>query len=225
MSSKKKKTSLGDLSKFIVWLDSYAALAPADPQKIERLAKNSDDPDVNNAWRQVRDDVSKIANLAGSSENIRKLGRASELLKLVFTVMGFVAIIVFFALSSITIPFLSTPLATQTFFFIIVLVYMGAFIAFVYTNRRLTSRVREFYSKHAGEVAAQRKHVKKITSELMDRFVTRVRGGNLDPEKHKLTLYHKDYTGVVVVREERPKGNSPAAYVLEVRTSKPKMES
>lgn len=191
-------------------------MSPVDPMRIKRLAaKYSEDHDISTAWKEVETDVWEIARIPSSSGEITRLSKILSILKQVLLFSGLIVFTVYIIGSGLgTINFLGRY--TAVFFAaVFISVYLIGFGAYFYLDRRLTALVNSCYEKHAGEISKQRKHIKQVNQRLIDKLAAEIRARRIDPEKYRFSLRQKDYSNIVVQKEQANYG-----YLVTVKGSK-----
>jgi hypothetical protein len=211
-----KSVSLGDLTKLVTWLDAYSAMSPVDPTRLRRIAKKyEDDHDISTAWKEIESDVWDIARVPSSSKAITRLSRMVGILKQVLMFVGLIVFTVYIIGSGVgALDFLGRY-GTLIFALIFVLAYLVGFASYFHLDRKLSRLVTNCYNQHAGEISKQRKHVKLVNQRLIDKLAAEIRAKRQDPAKHTFSLMQKDYSNIVVQKEQ---GNSQ--YVVSIKGAK-----
>ena len=103
MSDKSKLKQVSDRSsafaKMISWLDGYAEFLFVDAARVERLLKSRGSPDLDQTWKNIKDDVTTITDLPSTSDQVKKYSRMSSyarLASIVMVLVSFVFIEVYF---------------------------------------------------------------------------------------------------------------------------------
>lgn len=204
--------NLKSLAKLVSWLDGYASLSSTDPLRVERLVKEIEasgqakkgkntDPagkEVAQLWQEVRKDVYDIANLPGESQEIMKISKRVGIAKILIPFLGAGVVLAFLLLDIFGI----LPMSNYTRIEVIVLAivaYNVSLILFMAYNRRLSAKVDEYYKKHSGELANQRKHVKATVQKLITILASGVRSRGLEPSRVRFSLLNSDYHSIVVL--------------------------
>lgn len=211
-----KSVKLGDLMKLLSWLDAYSAMSPVDPTRLKRLAgKYIEDHDIATAWKEVEIDLWDIARLPSSSNEITRLSKVLGVMKQVLLFAGLIVFTAYIIGSGLgTLNFLGRY--TAVFFAIVfIVVYLVGFGTYFYLDRRLTKLVFACYDKHSGEISKQRKHIKQVNQRLIDKLAAEIRARHEDPAKYRFSLLQKDYSNIVVQKEQ---GNSE--YIVTIKGSK-----
>ncbi len=211
--------NLKHLARFISWLDGYASLSSTDPLKMERLVNEisssgrgkkdkgggDGDPlarDVTKLWHDVRKDVYDIANLPGESEAIMRVSKRVGIAKLLVPFLGAGVVLVFLVLSIFGAISVSAYTRIEVII-LAVIAYNATLFLYMLYNRRLSSMVAEYYKKHAGEVASQRRRVKSTVQKLINMLASRVRARGIDPQRLRFALSNTDYANIHVLGEEK----------------------
>ena len=93
MSDRSKGKEVADrssaLAKMITWLDGYAEFHIVDPARIERLLRSRRSPDLDQVWKNIKDDVTTITDLPSTSDKVKKYSRMSSFaLKSIYQRLG-----------------------------------------------------------------------------------------------------------------------------------------
>jgi hypothetical protein len=214
--AKPKPVNLGDLTRLVTWLDGYSVMSPVDPVRLRRIAtKYPDDQDIASAWKDIERDVWDIARVPSSSPEITRLSKILGVFKQVLLFLGLIVFTIYLIGSGVgALKFLG-KYGALIFVVIFVLAYVLGFGYYFYLDRRLNRLVTSCYSKHAGEISKQRKHVKQVTQRLIDKIAAEIRAKRTDPEKYRFTLMQKDYSNIVLQKEQ-----SDSVYIVTVKGSK-----
>jgi hypothetical protein len=208
--------NLKSLAKLVSWLDGYASLSSTDPLRVEKLVKEIEasgqakkgkdtDPsgkEVAELWQQVRKDVYDIANLPGESEDIMKVSKRVGIAKILIPFLGAGVVLAFLLLNIFGI----LPMSDYSRVVVIILAivaYNASLILFMAYNRRLSARVDDYYKKHSGELANQRKHVKATVQKLITILASGVRSRGLEPNSVRFSLLNSDYHSIVVLGSDK----------------------
>ena len=153
-----------------------------------------------------------------SRQHHLKSRRLSKILGVLKQVLMFVGLIVF------TIYIIGSGLGTLDFLgrygalvfaIIFIMVYLLSFGSYFYLDRKLTRLVTNCYNKHASEISKQRKHVKQVNQRLIDKIAAEIRARRIDPERYRFSLMQKDYSNIVVQKEQ-----SDSMFVVTIKGSK-----
>ena len=101
------------------------------------------------------------------------------------------------------------------FVLIFVVAYLLGFGSYFYLDRKLTVLVVSYYDKHASEISRQRRHIKQVNQRIIDKIAAEIRARRADPEKYRFTLMQKDYSNIVVRKEQ-----SNTTFVVTIKGSK-----
>ncbi len=200
---KKEGKSLQGFAKLITFLDGYAALAVVDPVKIERLMKGSSSDDLQNFWKQAKDDVYKIGGLPSSSPQIVRLAKWLNIVKILFLFTGLIGVGVWVLLSRLEATFFSGRNAPLIFFGVLIVLFNTVLFLYYALNKRLSMRVITYYDKHAGEVTNQRKHLRQVAQQIIDNLTMTIRRTRYDPKNYEFKLFHSDYRNIKVLKESK----------------------
>lgn len=213
-----KSVKLGDIMKLLTWLDGYSAMAPVDPMRIKRMAeKYSEDHDLSTAWKDVERDVWDIAHVPSSSPDITRLSKILSILKQVLLFAGLIVFTAFIIGTGLGVLSFLGQYASVFFAILFVLVYLVGFGSYFYLDRRLTRRVDNWYDAHAGEISKQRKHIKQVNQRLIDKLAAEIRSKKVDPDKYRFVLMQKDYSNIVVHKDQ-----GSAGYLVTIKGVKRK---
>ncbi len=193
-----------DLSNLVSLLDGYAALSIVDPQRIRRIIKrNSNDSDLQAAWKEISRDVDDISSLPSESEEVLKKSKVLGILRPVIMFLGLIVFTIYFVLLGSGILRNLGQLGAYAFLIGFIAAYFVGFFVYFFLNRRLTRTVNTHYQKHMGEIARQRRHIKTVNQRLIDKLAMIVRSHDYDPAKYKFSLFHDDYANINVVSEDK----------------------
>lgn len=202
--------------KLLTWLDAYSAMSPIDPMRIKRVAgKFSEDHDISAAWKEIETDVWDIARVPSSSAQITKLSKILGVLKQFLLFAGLIVFTSYIIGSGLGALNLLGRYTIVFFAIVFIAVYLIGFGAYFYLDRRLTALVNDYYNKHGSEISKQRKHIKQVNQRLIDKLAAEIRANRADPEKYRFSLLQKDYSNIVVQKEQANYG-----YVVTIKGSK-----
>lgn len=211
-----KSVKLGDLMKLLTWLDAYSAMSPVDPLRVKRIAgKYSEDHDISTAWKEIENDVWDIARIPSSSTQITKLSKILGILKQVLLFAGLIVFTTYIIGSGLGVLNFLGRYTAVLFTIIFIVVYLVGFGTYFRLDRRLTALVNDYYSKRASEISKQRKHIKQVNQRLIDKLAAEIRANRADPEKYRFSLLQKDYSNIVVQKEQANHG-----YVVTIKGSR-----
>jgi uncharacterized membrane protein (DUF485 family) len=207
MSDNKKKKSLDpkQLSTLVSLLDGYAALSVSDPARIKKIAKgySEEDPEIKSAWREISRDVDDISNLPSESEQIVKQSRRLSILRPVMMFLPLMVLTIYYVLLGARVLGHLGSYGAYAFLGVFVGAYVLSFLAYFSLNKKLSRTVNEFYERHMGEIAKQRRHIKVVNQRFIDRLASIIRSEDRDPYKYKFSLFHNDYANINVVSEDK----------------------
>ena len=214
--AKTKSINLNDLTKLATWLDGYSVMSPVDPLRLRKIANRyRDDQDIGTAWKEIESDVWDIARIPSTSPEITRLSKILGVLKQVLMFVGLIVFTIYIIGSGLgTLNFLGRY-GALVFAIIFILAYLLGFGSYFYLDRKLTRLVTNCYKKHANEISKQRKHVKQVNQRLIDKIAAEIRSRRADPEKYRFSLMQKDYSNIVVQKEQ---GDS--VFVVSIKGSK-----
>ncbi len=199
----------------ITWLDGYAEFHIVDPTRIERLLKSHGNPDLDQTWKNIKDDVTTITDLPATSDQVKKYSRISSyarLTSIVMTLISFAFIEIYFfhsGLKNVINPILALGL-------IIGALYTSLMVN-VIASRRMNSVIRILYEKHSGELSKSRNRIRQSTQTLIDRLQRGVASHDLDPSRFKFELFYTKYNNVNLLEQ---KGSRYSAVVRAKSTKK-----
>ncbi len=211
--AKIKSVSLGDLSKLVMWLDAYSAMSPVDPLRLRKIAsKYPDDHDITTAWKEVESDVWDIARIPSMSPEINRLSKILGVLKQVLMFIGLIVFTIYIIGSALGALDSLGKYGAFVFAIIFIAAYMAGFGSYFYLDRKLNRMVIACYNEHSGEISKQRKHVKQVNQRLIDRMAAEIRLRRASPQKYKFTLLQKDYSNIIVEKEQ-----SDSTFVVTIK--------
>jgi ABC-type multidrug transport system fused ATPase/permease subunit len=214
--AKTKSINLNDLTKLATWLDGYSVMSPVDPLRLRKItSRYPDDQDIGTAWKEIESDVWDIARIPSTSPEITRLSKILGVLKQVLMFVGLIVFTIYIIGSGLgTLNFLGRY-GALVFAIIFILAYLLGFGSYFYLDRKLTRLVTNCYKKHANEISKQRKHVKQVNQRLIDKIAAEIRARRRDPQKYRFSLMQKDYSNIVVQKEQ---GDS--IFVVSIKGSK-----
>ena len=220
MSNRSKLKEISDrsssLARMITWLDGYAEFHIVDPARIERLLKSSGSPDLDQAWKNIKDDVTAITDLPATSDQVKKYSRMSSyarLASIVLVLASFVFIEIYFfhsGLKNTINPILALSL-------IIGALYVSLMVN-VIASRRMNSAIRTLFQERASELSKSRNRIRRSTQALIDRLQRDVSSHGLDPPRFKFELFYTKYNNVNLL------GQKGSRYSAIVRAKSAKRE-
>ena len=218
MSDKSKLKQVSDRSsafaKMITWLDGYAEFHIVDPARVERLLKSRGSPDLDQTWKNIKDDVTTITDLPSTSDQVKKYSRMSSyarLASIVMVLVSFVFIEVYFfhsGLKNVINPVLALGV-------IIGVLYVSLMVN-VIASRRMNSKITALYQEHASQLSKNRNRLRQSAQSLIDRLQRDVASHNLDPSSYKFELFYEKYNNVDILGQ---KGSRYSA-IVRVKSSK-----
>jgi uncharacterized membrane protein (DUF485 family) len=205
LTDKKRSLDPKQLSVLVSLLDGYAALSVSDPARIKKIAKgySDEDPEIRGIWREISRDVEDISGLPSSSESIVKQSRRLGILRPVMMFLPLLILTAYYVLLGTHILARIGTLGAYVFLGVFVAAYVVSFLAYFSLNKKLSRAVNDYYDKHMGEIARQRRHIKAVNQRLIDRLAMIVRSEDKDPGKYKFSLFHNDYANINVLSEDK----------------------
>lgn len=205
MPDKKRSIDPKQLTTLVSLLDGYAALSVSDPTRIKKIAKSysEDDPDIRSAWREISKDVDDISGLPSESGDIVKQSRRLGILRPVMMFLPLIVLMAYYVLLYSRVLSRVGEVGAYAFLAIFVAAYLVSFVVYFSLNKKLSRSVNDYYDKHMGEIARQRRHIKLVNQRLIDRLAMIVRSEDRDPMKYKFSLFHNDYANIHVVSEDK----------------------
>ena len=214
--AKPKHVRLADLAKMVTWLDGYSVMSPVDPLRLRRFAKRyHDDHDIATAWKEIEGDVWEIARIPSTSPEITRLSKILGVLKQVLMFVGLIVFTAYIIGSGLGVLNSLGRYGTLVFAIIFIAAYVAGFGSYFYLDRKLNRLVADCYAKHASEISKQRKRIKQVNQRLIDKIAAEIRARRADPEKYKFTLMQKDYSNIVVQKEQ-----ADSTFVVSIKGTK-----
>lgn len=198
----------------VTWLDGYAEFHIVDPARIERLLKSRVSPDLDQTWKNIKDDVMTIADLPSTSAKVKKYSRMSSFARLASIVMvliSFVFIEIYFfhsGLKNVINPVIALGV-------IIGALYVSLMIN-VFASRKMNSTITALYHEHSAELSKNTNRLRQSAQSLIDRLQRDVASHNLDPSRYKFELYYERYNNVNILEHN----GSRYSAVVKVKSSK-----
>lgn len=193
-----------DVATLVTYLDGYAALSVIDPAKIQRIIKrNLEDRDIAQVWGQIETDVSDIATLPSSSDEIMHLAKRVDRLKPISMFLPLILLIAYIVLGALGLISKLGILGAVGF-----LVFLGAAYAigiylYISSTRKLSKVVAKYYDRHEATLSKQRRRIKLANQRLIDKIAMEIRSRDRDPEKYRFELLHNDYANIRVLSEDK----------------------
>lgn len=213
---------LNAIKSMIEWLDGYAACYNADPFKIEKFVNKREDmenDEVSEAWTEVRQDVADIINLPDSSQEVIALQKKIRLYRPISAALVFAT-----GLAVLLITGLHITLGRDILLVALISLFAIYSVVLFYWyrgNKRLYNMVRKYYNSNGGKVSKQKNHIKLQVQHLIDVLTLAIRTDRIDPEKHEIKLYHKEYSNIRILREETLKNTEKHVYICAVKARQP----
>ena len=191
------------MATLVTYLDGYAALSVIDPGKIQRIIKrNLEDRDISQVWGQIETDVSDIATLPSSSDEIMHLAKRVDVLKPLSMFLPLILLIAYIVLGALGLISKLGILGAVGF-----LVFLGAAYAigiylYISSTRKLSKVVAKYYDRHEATLSKQRRKIKLANQRLIDKIAMEIRSRDRDPEKYRFELLHNDYANIRVLSDK-----------------------
>jgi len=188
------------ICKLITWLDGYANLSCVDPLKIEKTMRLCGD-DVQGILGRIKDDVYAIGRLPRESERVVRLAKIVNVSRFLFFVFAVLAIALFLLASQIAPRLFSNPSYSLLTLVIIVVVFNANVIVYVFSGRRLSLAVKEFFEGSRDRAKPERRRVKDAAQALIDKLASRIKSAGTEPGGYRFTLLDSSYAHVRVTKE------------------------
>jgi hypothetical protein len=200
-----KKIDPKQLASMVSLLDGYAALSVSDPARIKKIAKgySDEDQEIRGIWREISKDVDDISQLPSSSDSIVKQSRRLGILRPVMMFLPLIVLMVYYVLLGSRLLGKIGEVGEYAFLIIFVGAYLASFVVYFSLNKKLSSSVNDYYNRHQGEIARQRRHIKTVNQRLIDKLAMIIRSQDEDPVKYKFSLFHDDYANINVISEDK----------------------
>lgn len=199
MSSLDPEKEMKAICSLITWLDGYSNLSCVDPLKMERVLKFCDD-DIVSTWNRVRKDVYSVGRLPGSSKRVLRLSRVVNISR--FLSVGFALLaITFWILAAFLAPgLLSAPGRSLIVLIGFVVVFNADLAVYMFSTKRLSLAVKEYFSTHTNEAKFERKRIRDATQSLIDKLASRVKASEDSPGDHQFALLDQSYNNVHITK-------------------------
>lgn len=184
----------------ITWLDGYVHLFCVDPIKIERALKYCGD-DIRTIWSRVRDDVYSIGKLPGSSKKVVRLSTVVNVTRLLFLILAVLAVVLWVLASRAELAVLSEPGTSLLVFAIFIIVFNSDIAVYIYSTRKLSITVKEYFESHADEAKPQRKRIREATQALIDKLASRIGTSGTAADEYQFLLRDQNYVNVRATRD------------------------
>ena len=155
----------------ITWLDGYANLSCVDPLKIERAVKLCRE-DVHGTWAKSKGDVYSIGRLPSESEKVVRLAKIVNTSRLLFFGFALLSVALFLFALLISPRLFSNPTLGILALVIIAIVLNADIFAYVYSARKLSLAVKEFFEKKRDRAPLERRRIRDAVQALIDKLAS-----------------------------------------------------
>jgi len=184
-------------------LDGVSVFRRASPEDIEDAFKSLKSATLTEEWKKIRHYVRKIAYLPLEVPGVPELMRLGAYIRI------FLPLTMIFAIIGLghslrpkllpAPPFVATPERLAIFFCISGLLA----VSLIVIDYKIRRKVIAYERAHRAKLGKGRAAVKKAVQKLIFAFARELRKHKVDPEKYKLTLFHRDYDGVKIIKVSR----------------------
>ena len=185
----------------ITWLDGYVSLSCVDPLKIEKAVKLCRE-DVQGTWGKIRGDVYAIGRLPRESERVVRLAKIVNISRLLFFGFALLAVVLFLFAALISPRLLSNPTLGLLVLIIIAIVLNADVFAYVYSARKLSLAVKEFFEKKRDRAPLERRRIRDAVQALIDKLASRIRSAGAEPGEYRFSLLDGSYANIRVTKEK-----------------------
>jgi len=185
----------------ITWLDGYANLTCVDPIKIEKATKLCGE-DVQGIWARIRGDVYAIGKLPSESERVVRLARIVNLSRFLFFGFAVLSVTLFLLASVISPRLFSNPTYGLLALVIIAIVLNADVFAYVFSARRLSLAVKEFFDAKRDRALLERRRIRDAVQALIDKVASRMRSAGAEPADYRFALLDAGYANIRVTKEK-----------------------
>jgi len=212
MSKSEKEALVSELIKIIHWLDGYRAYRCVEPSMIEKSFTKFPMEYLRNSWREIREDIYKIATFPTSFPEIGKMYTLATVAKFFLGVLFLLFMVTSIARTRgaksvfglINLNHLSMAIAIS----------LCAVIGLYYLSNILTyKKIDRCYKENEHILGKRRKRLKTATQALIDRLAYHMRKFGYDPENYRFKLFNTDYKGISVHKRDRKK-----MYTVSIKT-------
>jgi len=212
MSKSEKEALVSELIKIIHWLDGYRAYRCVEPSMIEKSFTKFPMEYLRNSWREIREDIYKIATFPTSFPEIGKMYTLATVAKFFLGVLFLLFMVTSIARTRgaksvfglINLNHLSMAIAIS----------LCAVIGLYYLSNILTyKKIDRCYKENEHVLGKRRKRLKSATQALIDRLAYYMRKFGYDPENYRFKLFNTDYKGISVHKRDRKK-----MYTVSIKT-------
>ena len=195
-----KAKEMKEICKLITWLDGYANLSCVDPLKIERAMKLCGD-DVQGIWDRIKDDIYSIGKLPTESERVVRLARIISISRMFFLGFALLSVASFLLASQIAPKLFSNMEFGLLALAVVAAVFNVNVVVYVYSSRKLSRAVNEFFEESRDKAKPQRGRAKDAAQAMINRLASRIKSTGAEPSGYRFTLLNPNYTSVRVTKE------------------------
>jgi len=185
----------------ITWLDGYANLSCVDPLKIEKAIKLCRE-DVQGTWARIKGDVYAIGKLPSESERVVRLAKIVNFSRFLFFGFLVLSVIIFLFASLISPTFFSNPTYGLLVLVVIAVVLNADVFAYVYSARKLSLAVKEFFHAKRDKATLERRRIRDAVQALIDKLASRMRSAGGEPADYRFALLDANYANIRVTKEK-----------------------
>jgi len=189
------------LCNLITWLDGYANLSCVDPLRIEKAVRLCG-KDVKAIWERTKEDVYAIGKLPIESEKVVRWAKIVNASKFLFFGFAMLAMGLFILASQAAPRFFSKASNSILLVAIIAVLFNSDIIVYIYSSRRLSLEVKEFFEGSEDKAKLERKRVKDAAQALINKLASRIKSMETEPSEYQFTLYDSGYANVRVTKEK-----------------------
>ena len=201
MSDAAESREMKIMCSLITWLDGYANLTCVDPIKIEKATKLCGE-DVQGIWARIRGDVYAIGKLPSESERVVRLARIVNLSRFLFFGFAVLSVTLFLLASVISPRLFSNPTYGLLALVIIAIVLNADVFAYVFSARRLSLAVKEFFDAKRDRALLERRRIRDAVQALIDKLASRMRSAGAEPADYHFALLDASYANIRVTKEK-----------------------
>jgi len=211
ISKSKQEALVSELIKIIHWLDGYRAYRCVEPSMIEKSFTKFPTGYLRNSWREVREDIYKIATFPTSFPKIGKMYTLATVAKLF---LGVLFLLFMFTTIARTRGAESAFGINLNHLSLAIAIALCAVIGLYYLSNILAYKmIDRCYREHEHILGKRRKKLKSATQSLIDRLAYYMRKFGYDPENYRFKLFYADYEGISVHKRDRKK-----TYTVSIKT-------
>jgi len=211
MPKSKQEALVSELIKIIHWLDGYRAYRCVEPSMIEKSFTKFPMGYLRNSWREIREDVYKIATFPTSFPEIGKMYTLATVAKLF---LGVLFLLFMFTTIARTRGAKSAFGINLNNLSLAIAIALCAVIGLYYLSNILTyKRIDRCYKEHEHILGKRRERLKSATQSLIDKLAYYMKKFGYDPENYRFKLFNTDYKGISVQKRDRKK-----MYTVSIKT-------